>query len=329
MSKTQALFSLAMTALALPLTNCGGGGARHDVLETYYLVATNTKIPYWQAAGAGLAAAGDQMKVRYEMVGPESYDPQGQKEAFEKVVRQRKPSGILVSPAAPELMKADIDAAVSQGIPVITIDSDSPGSKRLFFIGTNNYDAGRMGGELAAKSLGGKGSVIVFTMPEQANLKERLAGYEQVFRAHPGIKIAEVIDIKGNPTIAFDRTMEILEKGKPVADAFICLEALACPEVAEVLSRRNVKGKLVVAMDTDPRTLEWIQKGLIAATIAQKPFTMSYFGLKVLDDLFHYKLPSLTADFARDPRAPLPAFIDTGATLIDKSNVEKFLKTGS
>jgi ABC-type sugar transport system substrate-binding protein len=28
--------------------------------------------------------------------------------------------------------------------------------------------------------------------------------------------------------------------------------------------------KVVMAMDTDPDTLEWIQKGVIAATISQK-----------------------------------------------------------
>jgi ribose transport system substrate-binding protein len=106
----------------------------------------------------------------------------------------------------------------------------------------------------------------------------------------------------------------------------VCLEARACPEVAEVLSRNKITGKTIVAMDTDARTLEWIQKGLIAATIAQKPYTMAYFGVVALDQLRHYKLPSLEVNWAQDTRSPLPSFIDTGATLIDKNNVEAFLK---
>jgi ribose transport system substrate-binding protein len=223
-------------------------------------------------------------------------------------------------------MTPTIDQAVSQGIPVITIDSDAPKSKRLLFIGTNNYEAGQMGGEVAAKALGGKGSVVVFTIPEQLNLKERLDGYERVFRSHPGIRIVEVVNIKGDPSIAFDRTNEILEKGKPEVNAFICLEALACPEVAEVVNRRGVKDKVIVAMDTDPRTLEWIQKGIIAATVAQKPFTMASFGVKILDDLYHHKPPSLLANFAQDTHSPLPSLIDTGATLVDKNNVSEFQK---
>lgn len=318
------VLTVAVALLVAPWISCGG--SRHDVDETYFLVTVNTKIPYWQAARAGFAAAGDQLKVKYDVVGPDTYDPRAERDEFQRLVRERKPSGIVISPADPAMMQPEIDAAIGRGVPVITIDSDAPSSKRLFFIGTDNYDAGVLGGNLAAKTLGGKGNVVVFTMPEQANLKERMQGYEQAFRAYPGIHIVERVDIKGDPRIAFDRANDILEKGKPAVDAFVCLEALACPEVAEVLSRRNVKGKVVVAMDTDQRTLEWIQKGMIVATIAQKPYTMASFGLKVLDDLFHNKLPTLARSFAQDIRSPLPTFVDTGTVLVDKNNVEQFMK---
>lgn len=309
-------------ALVAPLLSCGG--SRHDPSEVYYLVTLNSKIPYWQAALAGLQDAATQYKVKWELVGPETYDSQAQKAEFQKVL-SRNPSGIMVSVGDPALMTPEIDSAISQGVPVVTIDSDAPSSKRLLFIGTDNYEAGLMGARIVAEQLKGKGNVVVFTMPEQQNLKERLHGYEQVFRGHPGIRITEIVDIKGEPTVAFDKTMDILEKNAPV-DAFVCLEALACPEVAEVLSRKQATGKTVVAMDTDPRTLEMIQKGLIHATIAQKPYTMAFFGLQVLDQLHHYKPPTLTLNWAQDTRSPLPSFVDTGATLIDRNNVEAFMK---
>jgi ribose transport system substrate-binding protein len=221
-------------------------------------------------------------------------------------------------------VKADIDQAIGQGIPVITIDSDAPGSKRLLFIGTDNFKAGQMGGALLVKQLNGKGNVIVFSMPEQTNLKERLRGYQEAFSTHPGMKITDVVDIKGDPRIAFDKTVEILKKDAAKVDAFACLEAVACPEVADVLERNKVN-KAVVAMDTDPRTLEWIQKGRISATIGQKSYTMAYYGLKMLGDIHVEKIP-LDTNFAQDSFSPLPTFVDTGVTLIDKSNVDSFLK---
>jgi ribose transport system substrate-binding protein len=97
-------------------------------------------------------------------------------------------------------------------------------------------------------------------------------------------------------------------------------------EVATVLSSNKATGKVVIAMDTDPDTLEWIRKGVIAATISQKPYTMTYFGVRVLDELYHNKLNSLSGDFAKDSFAPVPAFVDTGSALVDKSNVENFIQ---
>jgi len=318
-------FSLAcllVLVLVLPLITCS---SEHSSDELYVLVSANIQVPYWKAAGGGLSQAGAQLKVRTDFVGPDEYDPKAEKEAFDKVLT-RKPTGILVSAADASLLKDSIDAAINAGVPVITIDSDAPASKRLFFIGTNNYQAGVTGGQRLAAELKGKGNVVVFTMPAQANLAERLRGYRDALESHPEIKIARIVDIAGDPRVAFDTTTEILGKERDKVDAFVCLEAQAGKEVATVLNSNKITGKVVVAMDTDPDTLEWIRKGVIAATISQKPYTMSYVGLRILDSLYHHKLNSLTADFSKDSFAPLPAFVDTGSSLVDKSNVEAFVQ---
>ena len=93
-----------------------------------------------------------------------------------------------------------------------------------------------------------------------------------------------------------------------------------------MLDRNHVKGKVVLAMDTDPSTLEWIQKDGIAATIAQKPYTMAFVGLQMLDTLHHHKPAVLDADWTKDSSAPIPSFVDTGSVLVDKSNVGAFAK---
>jgi ribose transport system substrate-binding protein len=308
--------------LLLVLVSCGSA---HDADEKYYLISANVKIPYWQAGSAGLFQAATQLKVRSEFAGPDTYDPKGEQQALQQAV-QSKATGILISVADPALLKDDIDKAIAAGIPVITVDSDAPASKRLLFIGTNNYRAGQIGGERLAKELNGKGNVVVFTIPEQANLKERLRGYRDALEATPGIKITRVVDMKGDSRVAFDSATEVLGNDKKEhTDAFVCLEALAGKEVATVLSQHGVKDKVVIAMDTDDDTLSWIQKGVIAATISQKPYTMSYVGLKMLDDLYHHKLSTLSNDWSKDSFSPIPAFVDTGSALIDKTNVDALI----
>jgi ribose transport system substrate-binding protein len=312
---------LSLAFLATSLLSCGSA---HDSDEYYVFVAANLQVPYWQAAGAGFSRGVAQLKVRSDYLGPNTYDPKAERDALDRAVQQ-KATGILLGVTDPALLKDSIDKAIAAGIPVITIDSDAPASKRLFFIGTNNYLVGVSGGQRLAQELKGKGNVVVFTMPDQHNMQDRLRGYRDAVE-HTGIKITRVVDIQGDPRIAFDTTTQIIGKEKDQVDGFVCLEAQSGKEVAGVLNSYKITGKVVMAMDTDPETLEWIQKGGIAATIAQKPYSMAFVGLQMLDNLHHHKPTSLTTDWSRDSFAPIPSFVDTGSALIDKSNVDSFLQ---
>ena len=180
-----------------------------------------------------------------------------------------------------------------------------------------------MSGDLLVKALNGKGSVVIYSMPGQENVDERFEGCKRVLARNPEIKIAQVIDIAGDPTKAFDGTMNLVAKGKTPPDGFLCLEAMSCAEVADVLDRNGIKGKAIIAMDTQEGTLNWMRKGMIRETIAQRPYTMAYFGLRLLDD-FHHNKPSGDANAARGGRLQVPVFMDTGATLVDASNMALF-----
>ncbi len=318
---------LSCAALAVALVFLLSCGSAHDSDEYYVLVSANLQVPYWKTAGAGFSNAASQMKVRSDFEGPQNFDPKAERDALDQAV-QKKATGILLDVTDAALLKDSIDKAVAAGIPVITIDSDAPASKRLFFIGTNNYQAGFTGGQRLAQELKGKGDVVVFTMPDQPNLQDRLRGYKDALAKMPEIKVTRVVDIQGDPRIAFDTTTQIIGKERDKVDAFVCLEAQSGKEVAGVLNSYHITGKVVIAMDTDQETLDWIQKGAIAATIAQKPYTMAFVGLLMLDDLYHHKPPSLDKDWSKDSYAPIPVFVDTGSALIDKSNLDAFMQAG-
>jgi len=312
-----ALVSVAVTVFSLV------GCSRHDNNERYILVTVLSKLPYWQTAAAGLSKAGAQYGVKVDVRGPETYDPEAEVKEFREAMAL-KPAGILVSVADTALMQPAINDAIDAGIPVITVDSDAPASKRLYFIGTNNLQAGRLGGQRVVDKLHGKGNVVFYTMP-QTNLDERLKGYKDVFADHPALKVVEVFNTKGESGNAFDRTQHWLtEKGAEHIDAFICLDSSAGKDVAEAVKRNNATDRLIIAMDTEKDTLEAIKNGVIDATIAQKPFTMTYYGLKGLDDIHHYPV-DLKKDYATDSFSPFPRFVDTGVSLVDKVNVEQFL----
>jgi ribose transport system substrate-binding protein len=315
--------SFALFAAVLPLI---AGCTRHNKSEQYYLIATNTSVPYWKTAAEGFAAAGAQYGVSVDTRGPAGLNPQAEVDEFKAMVA-RKPAGILVSVANSKLMAPEIDAAIAAGIPVITMDSDSPESKRLYFIGTNNLEAGRLGGRRLASQLNGKGNVVFFTNPGQPNLDERLKGYQDILATYPGIKVVEVFDIKADPGSALDQAGVYLARtGAAKVDGFVCLDSRSGSNVAEAFKRRNATDRILITMDVDTDTLGLVGDGTIDSTIAQKPYTMAFLGLKALDDIYHYPVKPLGGDFGLDPYSPFPAFIDTGVALVDKTNLDPILR---
>jgi len=317
--KKQIVVAMAGLALAFA-TSC----SREKEPETYYMIAANVQLPYWQTVANGFNKAAAIYHVSTKIAGPQSYDPVAELDALEQAVRAQ-PAGILISVSDVSALEREIDNAVKHGIPVITVDSDAVITRRLSFIGTNNMEAGRLGGSRLVDKLGGKGNVAFFTMPGQPNLEDRLAGFKQVLNTEPGIRIAEIVDIKGNASTAFDKAQQLLSRSGPgKIDAFVCLEAISGKPVADAIKRAKANGRLVIAWDTDQGTLDAIRDRTIDSTVAQKPYTMGYFGLKFLHDVFHAPPEQLNKDFRTDFFSPYPVFVDTGTTLVDRSNVDLY-----
>lgn len=301
------------------------GCSRHTTKEVYYLIASDMALPYWQTAAAGFNKAAAQYKVTARVAGPDGHDSQAELAALHQAIAA-KPSGILISAADAAVLQPEINAAISAGVPVITVDSDAPGSRRLYFIGTNNREAGRLGGQRVVQKLGGRGNVVFFTLADQTNTEERLLGYKDIFAGQPDIHIVDVVDIKGDVRKAFDWSQEAMAlTGPKKIDAFISLESASSKAVADVLKRANATDRLLVGWDVNPDTLDEIKSGVIDSTVAQKPFTMGYVGLKALDEIFHAPPKQLDKGFAVDSFSPYPVFVDTGTSLVDKVNVDLYL----
>jgi ribose transport system substrate-binding protein len=317
---------IALLALGVGLIS---GCERHSNKEVFYMVITNTALPYWQTAASGFNHAAAGYKVTAKVVGPENYDAQAELAELNKAVAA-KPAGILISVADAGVLQPGIDAAITAGIPVLTIDSDAAGSRRLFFIGTNNLQAGQLGGKRLIEKMNGKGNLMIFTIPGQPNTEERLKGLKDALSSKPGINVVETVDIGGDARKAFDKTQETLAlTGPKKVDAFICLESASGKMVSDAIKRANATDRVLVAFDVNQDTLDGIKGGTIDSTIAQKPYTMGYVGLKALDEIFHNPPAQLAKDYSVDSFSPYPVFVDTGTSLVDKNNVDLYLASAA
>ncbi|MGB7847141.1 MAG: substrate-binding domain-containing protein [Candidatus Acidiferrum sp.] len=322
MKASRIISGLSIVALAIIAGGCQQ--SYHQPEERYVLVAANINLPYWQEAATGLTDIGKNAGVKVEIVGPTTFSPSEELAAFQQAVAQH-PSGILVSVTDPKLFKEPIDQAILQGIPVICIDADAPGSSRVLFIGTDNFRAGQYSGKRMAELLGGQGRVVVIGLGGQLNSEERVRGVNEALKQYQGIKIVQTVDDKGDPNAAYDAVSSLLQKKEKI-DGIIALEASGGAGAADALHRMDLTGKIkVLAFDKDPQTLEGIERKWITATVVQKPYVMAFYGVRFLDDLHHNAVHEFK-DWATAPTAPLPTFVDTGTAVVDASNLAAFRK---
>jgi ribose transport system substrate-binding protein len=291
--------------------------------EEYIFIGVSVGTPYWVDARLGMEDKGRELGVKTDFRGPSGNDPNQQVKEFEQALA-RKPAGILVAPASNAIIP-NINRATEQGIPVLCIDTDEKNSKRYTYIGTDNYNAGHQTGELLAKTIGGKGEVALLTIPGQSNLEMRTNGCKDALEKYPDITIVKIGNDMGFSSEAEKVARSILQAFPNLA-GFGCVDASGGEGSAVAVQENGKTGKVkIIAMDRNETTLDYIEQGIIQASIAQRTYTMAFIGLQLLYDLKHNNI-KLVNDWKDAGIIPLPEMIDTGTIIIDKANVKAFRK---
>jgi ribose transport system substrate-binding protein len=290
--------------------------------ESYIYVLPLTSLPYFAPAIDAFKLAGQELGVNTQIMGPPDYNVQELVNAMETAI-VKKPKGIVIC-AVDTSLSALIDKASEMGIPVITEDQDLP-CKRLAFVGTSNHNAGVVGGENLAQLIGKKGEVAILTRIGTPGLDARVQGYKDALAKYPEIHIVQVADTRSDAQVAAQAAASILQK-YPNLKGIACVEAVGGSGVSTALREANKVGKIVtMAMDREPETIEAIKDGLITATVVQRTADMTYWALYLLYSYNHSKLQISNNDKAAGISV-LPVNVDTGTLILDKDNLNYFMK---
>lgn len=334
MKKNLVIFLILTLALTM-MTACAGPAVTTSSTTTapatnpyadqlYIEVSANGAVEYFNDHKMGLEAAGKFFGVKTEYVGPMDYDMDAVIAAFEQAIA-KKPAGILVV-GWEEALNPVISKAVSQGIPVVTIDADIASSERVCFVGTGNYSAGRMAGERIAELIGKKGKVAILGKVTLSNIQDRARGCEDVWKEKfPDIEYLGLIESGAESNTAAANLAAILQKNPDLA-AVASVDSEAGAGAIMAIREAGLAGKVkCVSFDRGSEILQAIEDGIITETIVQQTALMPFYGLNVLFNLKNGRI-AMTTDDAAAGMPGVPTFIDTGVTVCNKDNVALFKK---
>lgn len=256
-------------AALLLLVALGGCGASEPELLRFAFVPKALHIPVFDYARVGAERAAAELGgIEILWRAPETTDELRQKEIFESFVAQRV-DGIAISCLNGELLRDSIDRAVEAGIPVVTWDSDAPGSKRLAFYGVNDYEAGAVLGRGLVELLGGRGRIAVLTSLGADNLQKRLEGALSVIAATP-IEVVEVFDVHDDAV----RAAEVIASASqryPDLDGWLSVGGWPV-FVRNALDPVDPARTRVAAFDTIPPAPALVREGRVQLLVGQKYF---------------------------------------------------------
>ncbi len=143
---------------------------------------TNNSAEFWTIAEAGARAAAAEINKNNPRAGvemlfrrPKNGTAAEQKEIVDDLVNQGvKAIGISVNDAKNQ---RDFINQVAEKIPVVCVDNDAPDTKRRFYLGTDNIQAGMEVGKLVKEVLPNGGTIAIFVgKPDAPNAQERRQG---------------------------------------------------------------------------------------------------------------------------------------------------------
>ncbi len=289
---------------------------------------TNGVAAFWTIARTGVLHAGRDFDVDVSVHMP-AEGISDQKRMVEDLITVGV-DGIAISPIDPA-NQIDLINEAARHAHVVTHDSDAPGTDRLCYIGMDNYQAGRLCGQLVKEALpeGGKIMILVGRL-EQDNARRRRQGLldEILGRSHdperydpPGQVLEnEKYSIMGTLTDQFDRAKakanaEDAMSRFPDLAAMVGLFAYNPPLILEAVRQAGRAGEIiVVGFDEADQTLQAIQDGIMYGTVVQDPYRYGYESVRVLTAL------------VKGDRSVIPAsgFLDIPARQIRRDNVAEF-----
>lgn len=274
-------------------------------------VLKTQSTPYWQILGKAIKDTAAKNNVELILLGPPTEDAVEQQINMVQDAISQKPDALIYAPSQPAAAVNVLEKAKEAGIPVILVDTGMPESFKDYatYIGTDNYAAGKMGGEALAKLLKkGEKVLLLDGTPGNPSMNRRIDGAAEVVTA-AGLTVAARLPAFSDREKAYSATQAALQSNPDIAGVFSGSDEQALG------SMRALKqaGKLVpvIAVDGDNDAIKAIQAGDMYGTIAQGNYKMGQLAIE--------KALEAIAGKSIDKR------IDSGTTLITKENAQDYL----
>lgn len=270
---------------------------------------------WWHMVEAGALLAGvENPAYTVKVIGPNSEaNSQQQLNMVEDAVA-KKVAAIVLAPNQPTVLVEGAQKAKAAGVPLVVVDArldTTDNSLFAGFIGTNNVEAGRRGGEYLAERLSRGDQVgIIRGQLSQPTHDQRAQGAREAFEA-AGLQVVSIQPADSSRGLAVNVAENMLQ-ANPNIKAFFCTNDEMAMGTYEAVRGLGKEGIMIMGFDGSFGALDSIKNGQMTASVAQGAIAEGYLGVKAAIEVIEGR--------------QIEKFVDNPITIVDIKNVTEFRK---
>ncbi|WP_461204821.1 substrate-binding domain-containing protein [Clostridium sp. DL1XJH146] len=292
------LIILSMVTLMMTsLVGCGGTNTNSENTvndsdsEAYEIavIVKATDSDYWQTllAGAEAAAADSNGKIVVTTDGPPSEaDIDKQVSILENIVI-KQPDGIVIASSSTDATVPAIEDAMSQNIPVITVDNQLNTDNYTAFLATDHALAAGQAAEAMLEEWkengidpSGKKVVVVSSVAGTKVNTDRTEGFiNKIKELVPDIEVLETQYGNNDITEALSITENLISANPELIGIFADNNHMGVG-VAKALEENGKADEVIAyAFDADTDEISALEAGTLKGLVVQDPYGMGYNGV--------------------------------------------------
>lgn len=291
--------------------------------ETYVMNVMVSGVEYWFPVYEMFKQAAQQMGCKTVYTGTPEYDVNKQLASFEQALA-KQPAGVLLHPMNSDPFIEPINRATEMGIPVVTFAADSPNSKRVSYITSNNESEGKYAADAVAEAMDGKGKYAVLENPGQDNHDVRVKSFIARMEAKwPDMKLATRAASNQDPTKAYN-AVQAMAQAHPDLGAIFMPEANSALGAAQAAKELGGKIKIMHA-DVNAKMLDLIKAGEVFGAVNPNQGVQGYMGFMMLWLANHSDLIDPMNDYKKSGFNPMGVpYLDNGFSIVTAANADDF-----
>ena len=252
-------------------------GASSGIKYTIYLITMNQASNYWQMIDAGCKKAVKEIGgIDYRWRAPPKTDIAEQRECIDEAVEAHA-NAILISAASETELNDSLAAAVAAGVKLIYVDSTAT-QEAIATLATDNVAAGRTAARTMQRALAAagitEGTIGLAAGGSGQATNQRDKGFREGFSG-TAFRVAPTFNMDGD-----QQNIKRAVREHPDYVAFFGANEQTTWALSSQAYESGIH-PIIVGFDTSDRTLDMMQKGVIYATLQQKPQQMGYDGIRI------------------------------------------------